>query len=122
MDLIRSNLELSIEAPLRRPGRVPYLVDRYYGFLVHDADPIELDENNEDPVTNMDAMQRSDSKLWLKFIRYEMESMKINSVWTLVDPSEGTKSIGYKWIFKRKKGIDEKVETYKVRLVAKGYR
>ena len=29
LDLIRSNLEPSIEAPLRRSGRVPHLVDRY---------------------------------------------------------------------------------------------
>ena len=97
-------------------------MDRYYGFLVHDADPIELDENNEDPITYMDAMQRSDSELWLNAMRSEMESMEINSVWTLVDPPEGIKPIGCKWIFKRKRGADGKVETYKARLVAKGYR
>ena len=29
--------------------------------------------------------------------------------------------IGYKWIYKKKRGADRKEETYKARLVAKGY-
>ena len=55
-------------------------------------------------------------------MKSEMESMKVNDVWTLVDPPEGVKPIGCKWVFKRKRGADGKVETYKARLVAKGYR
>ena len=51
----------------------------------------------------------------------EMESMYSNQVWTLVDLVVGVKPIGYKWIYKRKRGIDGKVETFKARLVAKGY-
>ena len=31
------------------------------------------------------------------------------------------RSIGCKWIYKRKRGIDGKVKTFKARLVAKGY-
>ena len=50
-----------------------------------------------------------------------MKSMKVNSIWTLVDPSEGVNPIGCKWVFKRKRGTDGKVEIYKVHLVAKGY-
>ena len=50
-----------------------------------------------------------------------MDSMKVNDVWTLVDPPKGVKSIGRKWIFKRKRGTDRKVETYKAHLVAKEY-
>ena len=119
--LIGSNPE-PIEEPLRRFGRVPRQPDRYFSFLVHDGDPIELDENDEDPITYMDALQRSDSEKWLEAMKSEMESMEINSVWTLVDPPEGVKPIGCKWIFKRKRGADGKVETYKARLVAKGYR
>ena len=55
-------------------------------------------------------------------MKFEMESMKVNDVWILVDPPEGVKPIGCKWVFKRKRGADEKVETYKVCLVAKEYR
>ena len=121
-DLMGSNQEPIEEAPLRRSDRVSRQSKRYYGFLVRDGDPIELDENNEDPITYMDAMQRSDSDSWLGAMKSEMESMEINNVWTLVDPPEGVKPIGCKWIFKRKRDTDEKVETYKAHLVAKGYR
>ena len=80
------------------------------------------DENNENPVTYMDVMQRSNSKKWLEVMKSEIESIKINNVWTLVDPPEGIKPIGCKWVFKRKRAADGKVETYKIYLVAKSYR
>ena len=88
--LIRSNPE---SVPLRRSGRVPHQPDRYYGFLVRDGDPIELDENNEDPISYMDAIQRPDSDRWLGAMKSEMESMEINNIWTLVDLLEGIKPI-----------------------------
>ena len=51
-----------------------------------------------------------------------MESMKVNDVQTLVEPPEEVKPIGCKWVFKRKKDTDEKLETYKAYLVVKSYR
>ncbi|KAA0050103.1 gag/pol protein [Cucumis melo var. makuwa] len=50
-----------------------------------------------------------------------MESMYFNSVWELVDLPEGVKPIGCKWIYKRKRDSAGKIQTFKVRLVAKGY-
>ena len=97
-------------------------MDRYLGFLVRDEDPVELDENDENLITYMDVLQRSDSEKWLEAMKSKMESMKINSIWTLVDPPEGVKPIRYTWIFKRKRGAYGKVETYKAHLVVKGYR
>ena len=55
-------------------------------------------------------------------MKSEMDSMYTNQVWTLVDPPEGIKPIGHKWIFKKKTDMEGNVITYKVRLVAKGYR
>ena len=90
--------------------------------MVWDGDLVELDENNEDPIIYMDAMQRFDSDKWLEAMKSKIESMKINDVWTLVDPPEGVEPIGCKWVFKRKRGADGKVETYKAHFVAKSYR
>ena len=42
-------------------------------------------------------------------------------VQNLVEAPEEMKPIGYKWIYKRKKGVDGKVKTYKARLIVKGY-
>ena len=39
----------------------------------------------------------------------------------IVEAPKGVKLIRCKWIYKRKKGLDGKVETFKARLVAKGY-
>ena len=48
-----------------------------------------------------------------------MESMYSNQVWDLVEPTERIKPIGCKWIYKKKRGVDGKVETFKAKLVAK---
>ncbi|GJX61960.1 retrotransposon protein, putative, ty1-copia subclass [Tanacetum coccineum] len=44
-----------------------------------------------------------------------------NMVWVLVDLPPGCKTVGSKWIFKKKTNMDDIVHTYKARLVAKGY-
>jgi hypothetical protein len=40
----------------------------------------------------------------------------------LIDLPEGIKPIGCKWIFKRKTHIDDNIQTYKAKLVVKGYK
>ncbi|KAK9006368.1 hypothetical protein V6N11_035409 [Hibiscus sabdariffa] len=55
-------------------------------------------------------------------MRSEMDSMSENQVWTLVEPPEGVKPIGCKWVFKKKTDMDGNVQTYKGRLVARGFR
>ena len=47
--------------------------------------------------------------------------MYSNKVWTFVELPVGVNLIGCKWIYKKKIKIDEKIETYEARLVAKGY-
>ena len=77
--------------------------------------------NQDDPLTYRDAMDDSDKDKWQDAMNQEMESMYSNYVLELVDPPEDVRPIGCKWIFKRKRGIDGKVETFKAWLVAKGY-
>ena len=47
--------------------------------------------------------------------------MYSNSIWILIDLLEGIKFIGCKWVYKKKRGPNENVETFKATLVAKGY-
>ena len=54
-------------------------------------------------------------------MKLKIESIYSNLVWELVDLLEGFKPIGCKWIYKRKRGADGKVETFKARLVKKGF-
>ena len=50
----------------------------------------------------------------------EMDSVE-NEAWDLFQLPIGIKSIGRKWLFKRKLNVEDKVEKYKARLVAQGY-
>ena len=45
-----------------------------------------------------------------------------NHTWELVDLPPGTKTIGCKWLFKRKLKQDGSIEKYKARLVVKGFK
>ncbi|KAJ8633060.1 hypothetical protein MRB53_026396 [Persea americana] len=54
-------------------------------------------------------------------MKAETESMYSNQAWTLVDLPTNIKPIGCKWVYRRKRGPDGRVETFKARLVAKRY-
>ncbi|KAL0430640.1 UNVERIFIED_CONTAM: hypothetical protein Sradi_0690000 [Sesamum radiatum] len=66
-------------------------------------------------------MSDIDSDKWLEAMKFEMDSMGSNQVWTLVDPPKGIRPIGCEWVYKRKLGADGEVMALKARLVAKGY-
>jgi hypothetical protein len=51
-----------------------------------------------------------------------IESMHGNQVSNLVDPIDGLRPIGCKWVFKKKTNKDVNVHIYKARLVAKGFK
>ena len=79
------------------------------------------DNHKDDPLALSDVMKDLDSKAWQQAMDLEMDSMYSNQIWELVDFPEGAKPIGCKWIYKRKRDAYGRMETYKVRLVAKGY-
>ncbi|KAK8600808.1 hypothetical protein V6N12_050656 [Hibiscus sabdariffa] len=106
--------------PLRRSTRECHEPERY-GFLVTTHGDVILVDHDE-PKTYQEAVSSPDSEKWLEAMRSEMDSMSDNQVWTLVEPPEGIKPIGCKWVFKKKTDMDGNVQTYKGRLVAKGYR
>ncbi|GAA0186268.1 hypothetical protein LIER_33556 [Lithospermum erythrorhizon] len=51
----------------------------------------------------------------------EIQALKLNNTWEIVDLPPGHKPIGCKWVFKIKRKPDESIYKYKARLVAKGY-
>ena len=50
----------------------------------------------------------------------EIESLKSHEVWDLVEPPTGSKTVGSKWVFKTKRGVNGEIERYKAQLVAQG--
>ena len=51
-----------------------------------------------------------------------MDSLISNNTWKLVDLPPGCKTIGCKWILRRKLKPDGTIEKFKARLVAKGFK
>jgi hypothetical protein len=73
-------------------------------------------------MTYTEAMMGPDSEKWLGVMEFEIESMHDNQVWNFVDPIDGVKPIGFKWVFKKKTIKDRNVHICKAQLVAKGFR
>ncbi|GJR10470.1 retrotransposon protein, putative, ty1-copia subclass [Tanacetum coccineum] len=98
--------------------------------LHHDEDDQEIDEPQSDiilirdldePANYKAVLLDPESNKWLNAMNVEMQSMKDNKVWELVDLPSNGKTIGHKWLFKKKTDMDGAVHTYKARLVAKGF-
>jgi len=78
-------------------------------------------QDDEEPKIFNHALSDPKASEWIKAMEEEMESMKINQVWDLVDLPSGRRSIGNKWVLKIKRKADGSIERYKAQLVAKGY-
>jgi hypothetical protein len=78
-----------------------------------------LSITDDDPRTVMEAMNSEDSKIWKKAMVEEMDALDKNEAWDIVELPAGRKSVGSKWLFKKKFNTQDKVEKYKARLVAK---
>ncbi|CAI7879648.1 unnamed protein product [Closterium sp. NIES-53] len=75
-----------------------------------------------EPATLKEALESSDAEEWKKAMESELKSIEENGTWELVELPEGRKAITSKWLFKIKSDADGKIEHYKSRHVAKGYR
>ncbi|GJZ42062.1 retrotransposon protein, putative, ty1-copia subclass [Tanacetum coccineum] len=104
--------------PIRRSTRTRHAPDRMCLYI--DAEEHELGDLGE-PANYKAALLDPESDKWLNAMNVEMQSMKDNEVWDLVDLPPNGKTVGSKWLFKKKTDMDGAVHTYKARLVAKGY-
>ncbi|KAI3723297.1 hypothetical protein L2E82_34775 [Cichorium intybus] len=113
-----------VSLPLRRSGRVS-MPPEFYGFhITSDGDTFVSDRtliNLDEPANYQEAVAGPESAKWKEAMDSEIKSMYDNQVWNLVDNVPGRKTVGCKWIFKKKTDMDGKVHTFKARLVAKGF-
>ena len=75
----------------------------------------------DEPLNYKEAMASPEAAKWKEAMESEIQSMYDNQVWNLVDHTPGRKTVGCKWIFKKKTDMDGNVHTFKARLVAKGF-
>ncbi|GJT41046.1 retrotransposon protein, putative, ty1-copia subclass [Tanacetum coccineum] len=100
------------------PTRTRHAPDHMCLYI--DAEEHELRDLNES-ANYKAALLDPESNKWLNAMNVEMQSMKDNEVWDLVDLPLIGKAVGSKWLFKKKTDIDGAVHIYKARLVVKGY-
>ncbi|GKB98017.1 retrotransposon protein, putative, ty1-copia subclass [Tanacetum coccineum] len=104
--------------PICKSSRTRRAPDR---MCLHvDAEEHELGDLGE-PANYKAALLDPESDKWLDAMNVEMQSMKDNEVWDLVDLPPNGKTVGSKWLFKKKTDMDGAVHTFKARLVAKGF-
>nr|GEY27799.1 hypothetical protein [Tanacetum cinerariifolium] len=104
---------------MRSLERKHYDGGKDYKFFI-DAKEHELKDLGE-AANYKAALLDLESDKWLNAMNVEMQSIKDNEVWELVDLPPNGKTIGHKWLFKKKTNMDGAVHTYKARLVAKGF-
>ncbi|KFD60150.1 hypothetical protein M514_27678 [Trichuris suis] len=67
------------------------------------------------------SLSPEEKEKWMSAAEEEMKSLKDYKVWELVDLPQGKKPISCKWVFKAKLDSQGRVQTYKARLVARGF-
>ncbi|GJY03832.1 putative retrotransposon ty1-copia subclass protein [Tanacetum coccineum] len=103
---------------VHRSVSIPQAHERY-GYYV-DAEEHKLEDHGE-PTNYRFAFSDPKFDKWLEAMNVEIQSMKDNQVWNLVDLPPNYKIVGSKWLFKKKTDMDGNKHTYKARLVAKGF-
>ncbi|GKE50318.1 retrotransposon protein, putative, ty1-copia subclass [Tanacetum coccineum] len=104
--------------PIRRSTRTRRPTDRLCLYV--DAEEHELGDLGE-PANYKATLLDPEYDKWLNAMNVEMQSTKDNEVWELVDLPPDGKTVGHKWLFKKKTDMDGAVHTYKARLVANGF-
>ncbi|GJR70550.1 retrotransposon protein, putative, ty1-copia subclass [Tanacetum coccineum] len=80
------------------------------------------EEDTHEPLTYQEAVACEDSSKWKAAMEEEMDSLRKNKTWELVDPPAGQKLVSSKWLYKIKEGIKGvQKPRYKARLVARGF-
>ncbi|GJY29675.1 retrotransposon protein, putative, ty1-copia subclass [Tanacetum coccineum] len=104
--------------PILRSTRTRRPTDRLCLYI--DAEEHELGDLGE-PANYKVALLDPESKKWLDATNVEMQSKKDNDAWVLVELPPNARTVGSKWLFKKKTDIDGAVYVFKARLVAKGF-
>ena len=72
----------------------------------------------ENPQNLKEALTTLDAIFWKEAVNDEMESLISNRTWKLVDLPSGCKTIGCRWVLRKKLKPDGSIDKFKARLVA----
>nr|GEY90789.1 hypothetical protein [Tanacetum cinerariifolium] len=103
---------------IRKSSRTRRAPDRMCLYI--DAEEHELEDLGK-PANYKVALLDPEFKKWLDAMNVKMQSMKDNDVWVLIELPPNARTIGSKWLFKKKTDMDDAIYIFKARLVAKGF-
>ncbi|GKG05459.1 retrovirus-related pol polyprotein from transposon TNT 1-94, partial [Tanacetum coccineum] len=84
--------------------------------------PIAEEEDTHEPLTYQEEVAYEDSSKWKGAMEEEMDSLRKNQTYELVDHPARQKLVSCKWLFKIKEGIEgAQKPRYKEKLVAYGF-
>nr|GEV49659.1 putative zinc finger, CCHC-type [Tanacetum cinerariifolium] len=104
--------------PIRKSSRTRRAPDHMCLYI--DDGEHELEDLGK-PANYKAALQDPESKKWLDAMNVKMQSMKDNDVWVLVELPPNARTVGSKWLFKKKTDMDGAIYIFKARLVTKGF-
>eukprot|EP00253_Pinus_taeda_P027912 PITA_27912 len=110
-------IEEAPETSLRRLTRIKRPLRRYDDYVTS----IAFTTNDNEPLCYQEAIEGSKSDKWKIAMKDEMMALSKNDTWDLVELPKGRKTVGCKWVFKLKRGVNDTEDRYKARLVAKGF-
>ncbi|KAL0824549.1 hypothetical protein Bca101_048226 [Brassica carinata] len=81
-----------------------------------------MDNEDHEPTSIYECMQRPDWLKWKEAINVELESLRKRCVFgQIIRTPQDIKPVGYKWVFVRKRNENGEVVRYKARLVAQEF-
>ena len=80
-----------------------------------------LSVSDDDYRNVKEVIDSKDNDIWKKDMVEEMGALDKNETWDLVYLLARRKTVGRKWLFKKKINAKSKVETFKSFLIEKGY-
>ena len=76
----------------------------------------------DEPLTYEEAVSSKDSFKWVEAMKFEINSLKKNETWSLVERPQGQRVVGCNRLCKVKEGSGENAKPrYKARIVARGF-
>eukprot|EP00253_Pinus_taeda_P019928 PITA_19928 len=105
------------ETSLRRSTRIKRPPRRYDDYVTS----VAFTANDDEPLCYQEEIEGSKSDRWKAAMKVEMVALGKNGTWDLVELPKDRKTVGCKWVFKLKRGVNDTEDRYKTRLVAKGF-
>ena len=106
---------------VKPPDRLGYGAPQALACASNNDNMTRILGNVTEPRTIHDVYKSPYKQEWITAMADELESIRQNDVWTLVDLPPNKRVLGNRWVFKAKTDPNGQVEKFKARLVVKGY-